>query len=299
MSLNNTVCDDGGASSQYSWCEFGTDCLDCGPRCQVFPPSAPPSPPSPPLLPATDAQCGCGPIAPTCASGGVSMDGYCGCAAHLANTPSFCFLPGGTSCANGNSGGSLPPGVAYIWCDLPPLPPAPPPLPPDSPAISPPPLAPNCVCINACGYQGADTYRDYTNDGFCDDGGPMGDNGATCQRGTDCDDCGIRCPFPPMVPPLPPPLPPSPPPLPPPSPPPSPPPAPPQPLPPSPFPLSPPPLPPSPPLPPQSPPLPPPPYPPLMPGCTCTDTCPTHPMYVSDGVCDDGGAGSGPRRSSV
>ena len=99
------------------------------------------------------------------------MDGYCGCAAHLANTPSFCFLPGGTSCANGNSGGSLPPGVAYIWCDLPPLPPAPPPLPPDSPAISPPPLAPNCVCINACGYQGADTYRDYTNDGFCDDGG--------------------------------------------------------------------------------------------------------------------------------
>ena len=74
MSLNNTVCDDGGASSQYSWCEFGTDCLDCGPRCQVFPPSAPPSPPSPPLLPSTDAQCGCGPIAPTCTSGGVSMD---------------------------------------------------------------------------------------------------------------------------------------------------------------------------------------------------------------------------------
>ena len=32
MSSNNGVCEDGGASAANSWCSFGTDCTDCGPR---------------------------------------------------------------------------------------------------------------------------------------------------------------------------------------------------------------------------------------------------------------------------
>ena len=35
----NSVCDDGGAGSQYSTCDYGSDCHDCGPR------NAPPPPP--------------------------------------------------------------------------------------------------------------------------------------------------------------------------------------------------------------------------------------------------------------
>ena len=38
-------CDDGGPGSQYSLCELGTDCADCGSR--VMPPPPPPSPPPP------------------------------------------------------------------------------------------------------------------------------------------------------------------------------------------------------------------------------------------------------------
>ena len=40
-------CDDGGPDSDYSWCDYGHDCLDCGAR-YMLPPSPPPSPPSPP-----------------------------------------------------------------------------------------------------------------------------------------------------------------------------------------------------------------------------------------------------------
>ena len=47
-------CDDGGAGSEYSGCDQGTDCTDCGPRFLPPPPSPSPPPPfappeSPPL----------------------------------------------------------------------------------------------------------------------------------------------------------------------------------------------------------------------------------------------------------
>ena len=40
---NDNYCDDGGEGSQYSLCEYGTDCNDCEPR--VYSPSMPPSAP--------------------------------------------------------------------------------------------------------------------------------------------------------------------------------------------------------------------------------------------------------------
>lgn len=43
--ISNGVCEDGGQGSQYSTCDAGRDCTDCGPRdC-----ATPPTPPSPPL----------------------------------------------------------------------------------------------------------------------------------------------------------------------------------------------------------------------------------------------------------
>ena len=38
---NDAYCDDGGPGSEYDWCDFGSDCTDCGPRG----PSPSPSPP--------------------------------------------------------------------------------------------------------------------------------------------------------------------------------------------------------------------------------------------------------------
>eukprot|EP00966_Prymnesium_polylepis_P273771 6324320-Prymnesium_polylepis.1 len=37
------ICDDGGPGSQYSACDYGADCTDCGPR--ALPPPPPPPPP--------------------------------------------------------------------------------------------------------------------------------------------------------------------------------------------------------------------------------------------------------------
>ena len=43
-------CDDGGPGAEYSVCNIGADCADCGPRVKMSPsPPPPPSPPSPPL----------------------------------------------------------------------------------------------------------------------------------------------------------------------------------------------------------------------------------------------------------
>ena len=46
-------CDDGGDGAEYTHCALATDCIDCGPRCVLLPPLAPPalSPSAPPLLP--------------------------------------------------------------------------------------------------------------------------------------------------------------------------------------------------------------------------------------------------------
>ena len=42
-------CDDGGAGSDFALCDLGTDCSDCGNRCDMFIPASPPLlPPLPP-----------------------------------------------------------------------------------------------------------------------------------------------------------------------------------------------------------------------------------------------------------
>ena len=53
------VCRDGGPQSvkypyltnDVAWCAYGTDCTDCGMRCNLPPPAAPPQPATPPPLP--------------------------------------------------------------------------------------------------------------------------------------------------------------------------------------------------------------------------------------------------------
>jgi len=48
---NDNTCDDGGSGSEYTICEWGYDCTDCGPRFVPWP-SPPPLPPSlPPSVP--------------------------------------------------------------------------------------------------------------------------------------------------------------------------------------------------------------------------------------------------------
>jgi len=61
---SDTDCDDGGEGAEYTLCEMGTDCIDCGPR-QAHPPPPPapstppiaPSPPNPPPLELGDEIC--------------------------------------------------------------------------------------------------------------------------------------------------------------------------------------------------------------------------------------------------
>eukprot|EP00966_Prymnesium_polylepis_P124586 2881457-Prymnesium_polylepis.1 len=44
-------CDDGGPGNQYSYCELGHDCIDCGPRGPTSSPSPSPPPAPPPAPP--------------------------------------------------------------------------------------------------------------------------------------------------------------------------------------------------------------------------------------------------------
>eukprot|EP00964_Phaeocystis_antarctica_P020665 scaffold11429_cov41-Phaeocystis_antarctica.AAC.1 len=131
----------------------------------------------------------------------------------------------------------------------PPSPSLPPPAPPPSPP-SPPPMICENTCLNSFGNGG----QQYINNSHCQDG-HAGAEGAQCELGTDCADCGPRDYMPPSPPP------PSPPPsLPPPSPP-----------------------------PPPPPPTPPPPLPPMA----CSDDCLAHSSgpggpYASNGHCQDG-----------
>ena len=117
----------------------------------------------------------------------------------------------------------------------PPCPVAPPPRPPFAPGMAPPPL---CHCFDTCTvhYEPSYTYSysyagwtwmaspddwcwgcriDVASDGVCDDGGPgylpgystsrYPSHGQVCALGTDCADCGPRCPPPPPAPVSPPP----------------------------------------------------------------------------------------------
>jgi len=51
MYSNDNMCDDGGVDSQYTVCDIGTDCEDCGTRLPYPPPYPSFSLPLPPLLP--------------------------------------------------------------------------------------------------------------------------------------------------------------------------------------------------------------------------------------------------------
>ena len=49
---SDTVCQDGGWAASGNWCDFGTDCSDCGSRLLLDPPPSPPVfPPPPPPAP--------------------------------------------------------------------------------------------------------------------------------------------------------------------------------------------------------------------------------------------------------
>ena len=132
--------------------------------------------------------------------------------------------------------------------------------PPPPPGPSPPPPSPSppegLICIDDCTH----SYSyDLASDGDCDDGGPGSEYG-NCDFGFDCADCGDRFGLPPSPPPTPPPTPPPPP-----------------------------------------PPSPPPPSPPSSSSILCDTSCDAstndNGVYVeyedNDGICDDGGPGSG------
>eukprot|EP00966_Prymnesium_polylepis_P094664 2191154-Prymnesium_polylepis.1 len=71
-------CDDGGPGSEYTLCNFGDDCIDCGPRPATDGARCAPTPPPPP------------PIDPYCTNdcGGASWhsDGDCGAHARVAHS---------------------------------------------------------------------------------------------------------------------------------------------------------------------------------------------------------------------
>ena len=113
---------------EIAYCEFGTDCVDCGPR-DYLPPSAPPPsppPPGPPPSPRPPAVCD-----ETCES---SNDGFCDDGGILsdggtASETSYCDY--GTDCIDCGPRNYSPP-------LRPPDPPAPPPSPPPVPPAPPP-----------------------------------------------------------------------------------------------------------------------------------------------------------------
>jgi hypothetical protein len=53
--VSNGICEDSGANSQYSVCDLGHDCADCGPRSCFAPPPPPASPSPPPPSPSPPA----------------------------------------------------------------------------------------------------------------------------------------------------------------------------------------------------------------------------------------------------
>ena len=81
VTAGDAICQDGGWGASGVWCEFGTDCADCGPRLVTHPPPSPlrfpppplplptPSPPSPPVpavLPAPPAPPSSPPLLSIC-----------------------------------------------------------------------------------------------------------------------------------------------------------------------------------------------------------------------------------------
>jgi len=163
------LCDDGGASSQYTACSFGTDCIDCGWRDPSDAPSTAPSAPMPP----TPAWALC--------SGECSYSGDGDCDdGGFSSDYAYCVF--GTDCKDcgyrnaSDVSAPLPPPVPY-----PSWPPYPPPM-PLHPPPTPAPPGTVIVCHDSCSWRF---------DGVCDDGGEGSSSGA-CPFGSDCTDCGRR-----------------------------------------------------------------------------------------------------------
>ena len=132
---NDNECDDGGPGSAGSFCAYGTDCSDCGPRAIRLPPPIPVLPPSPPALPPLPpASSACNNACPyrrdgECDDGGPGAEG------------SYCSL--GTDCSDCGVRVSPPPSPLsplppMAPLPLPPSPPSPPSPPPPPPPYSPP-----------------------------------------------------------------------------------------------------------------------------------------------------------------
>ena len=83
--ISNGLCQDGGDGSEYSHCDFATDCADCGPRLQTPPPTPPP--PAPPgSLCSND-----------CPGYGLGTDQYC-------ELNGYCPPAGNGKCQDGGQG---------------------------------------------------------------------------------------------------------------------------------------------------------------------------------------------------
>ena len=103
------MCDDGGTGSDYPFCEYGTDCTDCGPRASPSPPPPPWTPagaPSPPPLPPSP------PPPPTVYAGSVWK-----LRAALDNPAieTIVLAPGRYSFANNNGNCDDPYGLQIRW----------------------------------------------------------------------------------------------------------------------------------------------------------------------------------------
>lgn len=102
-----------------------------------------------------------------------------------SNNPSKCAYPADGECDDGGPGSEWSGCVLGTDCSdcgdrcIP----SPPPAPPSPPS---PPFSPPVCCSEACG-----TF--ISDNGICDDGGP-GAEYDVCPLGTDCKDCGNRCP---------------------------------------------------------------------------------------------------------
>ena len=129
-------CDDGGPGSESDFCDFGTDCADCGqPRC--LPSPQPRQPPQPPVVPPPSPPA---PLPPGCV-----CDDTC---------PGHAELASDGVCDDGGEGAEFSdcvPGTDCTDCGKPRCAPhAPPssprtvPYPPPAPPSGPPPLTPGC-----------------------------------------------------------------------------------------------------------------------------------------------------------
>ena len=185
---SNGDCSDGGPGAEFTSCEYGTDCTDCGFRLRLL---VPPPPPYAPMTRLCTEACAFASDS-DCDDGGPGAE-YTNCVYGTDCTDCGFRLPG--SCTDEcdyasqgqcNDGG---PGAEFTSCEYgtdctdcgfrvmpPPLPPQ---LPPQSP-----PQSPAALCNDLCVY---------ASDGDCDDGGP-GFEYADCLYGTDCTDCSPRPP---------------------------------------------------------------------------------------------------------